>query len=81
MTPGRYGGTNVDGVATAAVLHERPMAGCQVCPWQRFSDHGSQWLAIRAAARRHTRTTGHETHALVTYAHVYRAQADPELAP
>lgn len=63
-------------VETGAHWTQTPDARCRGCRWFRTSEAGTDWLAIRAAARRHVATTGHHVWVTVTQAYAYRP-ADP----
>lgn len=47
-----------------------PAAVCLTCDWSRDERPGRNWLAIRAAARRHVRATAHPVS--VSYLTLYR---------
>lgn len=66
---------NVDGVETVTTFRTFPLAACSGCDWSRQGQDGTEWLAIRAAARRHVAATGHVVDAAFTQAHRYRRQA------
>lgn len=70
-------GANVDGVRTVSQGKARPVAECLRCGWSRLEPDGRQWLALRAAARRHVGSTGHQVYASVRITFTY----GPEPAP
>lgn len=64
-------GAPLDGVATIDTGKDRPSGRCLGCDWTRVSSDGSDWLMIRAAARRHVATTGHRVSVSVTNVYQY----------
>ena len=56
----RSGYPEIETVRTLQVTRTDPSAKCWLCDWSRIEQEGSMWAAVRAAARRHTRTTGHD---------------------
>lgn len=62
---------SLDGVATIDTVQAEPDALCSDCGWSREGATGGQWLAIRAAARRHARATGHTVLAGVRTSYLY----------
>ena len=82
MTTAEYvPGRAVAYTANTDRLH--PYAECAKCPWHRRDNGPGQWLAVRAAARRHVVSTGHDVLLLVTTSYLIRqgAQADEQIAP
>lgn len=67
-------------IKTAARWTSAPFAACKGCRWNRKGRDGSDWLAVRAAARRHVRTTSHHVWVNVTTFYAYRP-ADPGAEP
>lgn len=62
---------NVDGVSTARTGKVAAAAVCMDCRWKDRAMTGADWLALRARARRHVRTTGHEARAELVTFYVY----------
>ncbi len=75
MSP--YARRNVDGVATLDAPRAEPSATCAECRWSREGATGSAWPAIRAAARRHVRATGHPVLAGVRTSYLYGRDRRP----
>lgn len=67
--------TAVDAVRTSSRSITDPAAECLECDWTRWPGGGDNWLAIRAAARRHVASSRHEV--LVTVLHAYRYSLGP----
>lgn len=53
-------------------------AECSACAWARPSASGDEWLAVRAAARRHVASAGHPVYVTTATVYVYAPPAPVE---
>lgn len=60
-----------DAIRTIDTVQAEPEAMCSDCGWHREGATGGQWLAIRAAARRHAEGHGHVVLAGVRTSYLY----------